>query len=61
MGIQPEKEREGEAEREREEVDMGRARFPRNQFEKLVLETGPCFIVQKGLLYFFVHRDQWII
>ena len=52
MGIPTEKEREGEAEREREEVDMGRARFPRNQFEKLVLETGPCFIVQKGFSNF---------
>ena len=36
MGIQPEKEREREGERERERVDMGGARFPRNQFEKLV-------------------------
>ena len=36
MGIQPEKEREGEGERERERFDMGGARFPRNQFEKLV-------------------------
>ena len=36
MGIQPEKEREGEGERERERVDTGGARFPRNQFEKLV-------------------------
>ena len=52
MGIPTEKEREGEAEREREEVDMGRARFPRNKFEKLVLETGPCFIVQKGFSNF---------
>ena len=33
---QPEKEREGEGEREREEVDTAVARFPRNQFEKLV-------------------------
>ena len=49
MGIQPEKEREGEGERER---DTGGARFPRNQFEKLVRETGPSFIVQKGFLYF---------
>ena len=36
MGIQPEKEREGEGERERERFDTGEARFPRNQFEKLV-------------------------
>ena len=36
MGIQPEKEREGEGDIEREEVDMGGARFPRNQFQKLV-------------------------
>ena len=36
MGIQPKKEREGEGEREREEVDTAVARFPRNQFEKLV-------------------------
>ena len=44
MGIQPEKEREGEGERERER-DMGETRFPRNQFEELVRETGPSFIV----------------
>ena len=63
MGIQPEKEREGEGERERERFDTGGARFPRNQFEKLVRETGPSFIVCKGFLYLFflVHRDQWII
>ena len=40
MGIQPEKEREGEGEREkereRERKLTRRARFPRNQFEKLV-------------------------
>ena len=36
MGIQPEKEREGEGERERDEVDTEGARFPRNQFPKLV-------------------------
>ena len=40
MGIQPEKEREGEGEGE-----TGGARFPRNQFEELVRETGPSFIV----------------
>ena len=47
MGIQPEKEREGEGERERERerLDMEGARFPRNQFEELVRETGPSFIV----------------
>ena len=45
MGILPEKERAGEGERERGEVDTGGARFPRNQFEELVRETGLSFIV----------------
>ena len=36
MGILPEKERDREGKREREEVDTGGARFPRNQFQKLV-------------------------
>ena len=57
MGIQPEKEREGEGEIEREEVDMGGARFPRNQFEKLVGETGPSFIVQESFLYFWLYIE----
>ena len=62
MGIQPLKEREGEVERERERLDTGEARFPINQFEKLVLEPGPSFIVQKKLfILLVVHRDQWII
>ena len=48
--------------RERERLDTGWARFLRNQFEKLVWETGPSFIVRKIFLYFLVvHRDQWII
>ena len=45
MGIQPAKEREGEGERERQRLHTGGARFPRNQFEELVRETGPSFIV----------------
>ena len=46
MGIQPEKEvGEGERERERERLDPRGARFPRNQFEELVRETGLSFIV----------------
>ena len=57
MGIQPEKEREGEGEREREEVDTAVARFPRNQFEKLVWETGPSFIVQESILYFWLYIE----
>ena len=45
MEIQPEvkvksREREGERRRERER-DMGGARVPRNQAERLVRETGP--------------------
>ena len=52
MGILLEKERDVEGEREREKVDMAGAIFPRNQFEKLVRETGPSFIVCKGFLYF---------
>ena len=50
MGIQLEKEREGEGQRER--LDMGGARFLRNQFEKLVRDTGPSFIVQKAFYTF---------
>ena len=47
------REREKERETERERVHIGGARFPRNQFEKLVRETGPSFIVCKGFLYLF--------
>ena len=57
MGIQPENEREGEGEREREEVNMGGTRFPRNQFEKLIGETGPSFIVQESFLYFWLYIE----
>ena len=55
-GIQPEKEREGEGERKRE-VDTGGARFPRNQFEKLVRKTGPSFIVQKAFYTFWLYIE----
>ena len=54
MGIQPEKEREGEGERER---DTGGARFPRNQFEKLVRKTGPSFIVRKAFYAFWLYIE----
>ena len=45
MGIQPEirvksRGRKGKGEKERER-DTGGARFPRNQAERLVRETGP--------------------
>ena len=56
MGIKPEKEKEGEGEKI-EDFDMGGARFPRNQFEKLVSETSPSFIVQKRLLYFLLYLE----
>ena len=56
------KRRGRERDKERDEVDTGEARFPINQFEKLVLEPGPSFIVQKKLfILLVVHRDQWII
>ena len=56
MEIQPEvkvksREREGERRRERER-DMGGARVPRNQAERLVRETGPILYCSEGLLYF---------
>ena len=57
MGIQPEKEWEREGERERERLDTGGARFPRNQFKKLVRETGPSFIICKGFLYLFLSIE----
>ena len=63
MEIQPEikvKSREKERERRRER-DTGGARFPRNQAERLVRETGPrnwskklapILYCSEGLLYF---------
>ena len=60
MEIQPEikEQREGKGEKKRErERDTGGARFPKNQAERLVPETGPrnwseklapSFIVQKA-------------
>ena len=57
MGILPEKERDVEGEREREEVDMAGAIFPRNQFEKLVWETGPSIIVWKIFLNLWLHME----
>ena len=69
MEIQPEvkvKSREKERERRRErEKDTGGARFPRNQAERLVPETGPrswseklapSFIVQKA---FYTFDKTW--
>ena len=62
MGIQPEIKEEKEKERER---DTGGARFPRNQAERLVRETGlrswseklaPSFIVQKA---FYTFDKTW--
>ena len=51
------KKRGREREKERERFDMGGARFPRNQFKKLVRETGPSFIVRKGFLYLFLYIE----
>ena len=67
MEIQPEvkvKSRERERERRRKrEKDMGGARVPRNQAERLVRETGPrnwppapSFIVQKA---FYTFDEIW--
>ena len=65
MEIQPEvkvKSRERERERRRKrEKDMGGARVPRNQAERLVRETGPrplapSFIVQKA---FYTFDKTW--
>ena len=69
MEIQPEvkvKSREKERERRRKrEKDMGGARVPRNQAERLVRETGPrnwseklapSFIVQKA---FYTFDKTW--
>ena len=56
MGIQPEKE-VGEGERERERLDPRGARFPRNQFEKLVRKTGPSFIVRKAFYAFWLYIE----
>ena len=59
MGIQPEiqskEEMEGEGEKERQRDTRG-ARFPRNQAERLVQETGPSFIVQKA---FYTFDNTW--
>ena len=65
MGLQPEikvKSRGRERERKRERKrDTGGARFPRNQAERLVCETGPrnwskklapILYCSEGLLYF---------
>ena len=69
MEIQPEvkvKSREKERERRKREKDMGGARVPRNQAERLVRETGPrnwppgpwppSFIVQKA---FYTFDKTW--
>ena len=62
LGILPEMERDREGKREREEVDTGGARFPRNQFQKLVWETGPSFTVRKIFLnlWLYIEFNGWL-
>ena len=65
MEIQPEvkvksREREGERRRERER-DMGGARVPRNQAERLVRETGPHpLLFRRPFILLIKHGDQWV-
>ena len=65
MEIQPEikvKSRGREKERER---DMGGARFPRNQAERLARETGPRnwshpLLFRRPFILLIKHGDQWV-
>ena len=67
MEIQPEvkvKSREKERERRRER-DTGGARFPRNQAERLVRETGPRnwsnpLLFRRLFIFLIKHGDQWV-
>ena len=75
MEIQPEvkvKSRERERERRRKrEKDMGGARVPRNQAERLVRETGPRnwppapgphpLLFRRPFIRLIKHGDQWVI
>ena len=68
MEIQPEvkvKSREREGKEEEREKDMGGARVPRNQAERLVREAGPRnwsnpLLFRRPFILLIKHGDQWV-